>query len=32
MKIDNDLILQWEPKFQFKDSLKKVINWYRENG
>lgn len=25
-------ILQWEPKFQFKDSLKKVINWYRENG
>ena len=23
-------ILQWEPKFQFKDSLKKVINWYRE--
>ena len=24
-------ILNWEPKFKFKDSLKKVISWYQEN-
>ena len=25
-------ILNWEPKFKFRDSLKKVINWYQENN
>ena len=24
-------ILNWEPKFNFKDALKKVISWYQEN-
>tara|TARA_B100001248_G_C27370382_1_gene451325 strand:+ start:76 stop:999 length:924 start_codon:yes stop_codon:yes gene_type:complete len=24
-------ILKWEPKFNFKNSLKKVINWYKYN-
>ena len=24
-------ILNWEPKFKFKDALKKVISWYQEN-
>lgn len=24
-------ILNWEPQFNFKDSLNKVINWYQEN-
>ena len=25
------LILEWEPKYEFKESLHKVINWYCEN-
>ena len=25
-------ILNWEPKYEFKDSLQKVINWYLEYG
>ncbi len=26
------LILEWEPEYDFKESLKKVINWYKKNN
>ena len=26
------LLLDWEPRYEFKKTLKKVIKWYQENG
>ena len=25
-------ILDWEPKYEFKDTLEKVIDWYKKNN
>ena len=25
-------VLEWEPKYKFKESIKNVINWYRKHG
>ena len=26
------ILLDWEPEFSFRNSLEKVINWYKQNN